>query len=81
MPQHILNQIGKGVRAIKSLPVDPQIAIGQGRDSVSFLRQARANADAASVRVAPRARFSVFYHFQEGHTNAVRHPLKLKELL
>jgi hypothetical protein len=82
MPQHILNQIGKGTKPAKPLPIDPKVvALEQARDSLSFLRQARAAADANSIRVAPRARFTVFYQFQEGHTNAVRHPVRITELL
>ena len=57
MPQHILNQIGKGVRApVKA--IDPALAESTLSKSKSFLASVKtAGAAEAVVRVAPRTRY------------------------
>ncbi|KAA0156639.1 hypothetical protein FNF29_00750 [Cafeteria roenbergensis] len=87
LPEHVRKQIAEASGAApvdKASPVKAVVsaAVAKAAAAQGFLGKLRERrAEQKGSRVAPRARFPVYFKFQEGFTDAVRRPVTLEELL
>lgn len=87
LPEHVRKQIAEASGAApvdKASPVKAVVsaAVAKAAAAQGFLGKLRERrAEKKGSRVAPKARFPVYFKFQEGFTDAVRRPVTLEELL
>lgn len=87
LPEHVRKQIAEASGASpvdKASPLKAVVsaAVAKAAAAQGFLGKLRERrAEKKGSRVAPKARFPVYFKFQEGFTDAVRRPVTLEELL